>query len=80
MFVPSLSWQNGRFYIKMAQKCRFSQGFDSMRLVLFRDALLRALQPQQVPHPSLLSQLFGEGGLEAVRNPVLFHCFGCVKV
>jgi hypothetical protein len=26
MFVPSLSWQNDRFYIKMAQKCRFSQG------------------------------------------------------
>ena len=24
MFVPSLSWQNDRFYIKMAQKCRFS--------------------------------------------------------
>jgi hypothetical protein len=26
MFVPSLSWQNDRFYIQMAQKCRFSQG------------------------------------------------------
>ena len=25
MFVPSLSWQNDRFYILMAQKCRFSQ-------------------------------------------------------
>jgi hypothetical protein len=25
MFVPSLSWQNDRFYIEMAQKCRFSQ-------------------------------------------------------
>jgi hypothetical protein len=25
MFVPSLSWQNDRFYIYMAQKCRFSQ-------------------------------------------------------
>ena len=25
MFVPSLSWQNDRFYIKMEQKCRFSQ-------------------------------------------------------
>jgi hypothetical protein len=23
MFVPSLSWQNDAFYIKMAQKCRF---------------------------------------------------------
>eukprot|EP01046_Picozoa_sp_COSAG06_P027901 COSAG06_NODE_2486_length_6776_cov_5.224652_7_plen_70_part_00 len=47
-------------------------GFDSMRLVLFRDALLRALQPQQVPPPSLLSQLFGEGGLEAVRDRSCF--------
>jgi hexosaminidase len=27
MFVPSLSWQNRRFYIEMAQKCRFSQDF-----------------------------------------------------
>jgi len=80
MFVPSLSWQNDRFYINMAQKCRLSQGFDSMRLVLFRDALLRALQPQQVPPPPLLSQLFGEGGLDAVRKPVLFRRFGCVKV
>jgi hypothetical protein len=26
MFVPSLSWQNDRFYIQMAQKCGFSQG------------------------------------------------------
>jgi|EP01046_Picozoa_sp_COSAG06_P034316 hypothetical protein len=26
MFVPSLSWQNDRFYIKMAQKCRFLAG------------------------------------------------------
>jgi hypothetical protein len=25
MFVPSLSWQNDRFYIQMAQKDRFSQ-------------------------------------------------------
>ena len=25
MFVPSLSWPNDRFYIEMAQKCRFSQ-------------------------------------------------------
>jgi hypothetical protein len=25
MFVPSLSWQNDRFYIKMAPKCRLSQ-------------------------------------------------------
>ena len=25
MFVPSLSWQNDRFYIQMAQKCRFSR-------------------------------------------------------
>eukprot|EP01046_Picozoa_sp_COSAG06_P042986 COSAG06_NODE_5561_length_3401_cov_2306.993640_3_plen_268_part_00 len=25
MFVPSLSWQNDRFCIQMAQKCRFSQ-------------------------------------------------------
>eukprot|EP01046_Picozoa_sp_COSAG06_P030229 COSAG06_NODE_2858_length_6166_cov_5.402011_4_plen_58_part_00 len=23
MFVPSLSWQNDRFYIEMAPKCRF---------------------------------------------------------
>ena len=23
MFVPSLAWQNVRFYIEMAQKCRF---------------------------------------------------------
>jgi hypothetical protein len=27
MFVPSLSWQNDRFYVSMAsQNCRFSQG------------------------------------------------------
>jgi hypothetical protein len=26
MFVPSLSWQNDRFYIQMAQKSRFLQG------------------------------------------------------
>jgi hypothetical protein len=26
MFVPSLSWQNDRFYIKTAQKCRFLAG------------------------------------------------------
>jgi hypothetical protein len=25
MSVPSLSWQNDRFYIKMAQTCRFPQ-------------------------------------------------------
>ena len=25
MFVQSLSWQNDRFYIQMAPKCRFSQ-------------------------------------------------------
>jgi hypothetical protein len=25
MFVPSLSWQNDRFYIEIAQKWRFSQ-------------------------------------------------------
>jgi alpha-L-rhamnosidase len=29
MFVPSLSWQNDRFRIKMAQKCRFSQDCDN---------------------------------------------------
>jgi hypothetical protein len=32
MFVPSLSWQNDRFHLKMAQKCRFSQGFATLRL------------------------------------------------
>jgi alpha-glucosidase (family GH31 glycosyl hydrolase) len=28
MFVPSLSWQNDRFYVNMAQKCRFPQVYD----------------------------------------------------
>eukprot|EP01047_Picozoa_sp_COSAG01_P043289 COSAG01_NODE_3835_length_5649_cov_36.487474_2_plen_96_part_00 len=37
-------------------------GFDSMRLVLFRDSVVRVL-PQEVTLPSLLSQLFGVGGL-----------------
>ena len=32
MFVPSLSCQNDRFYIKMAQKCRFSQGSQASKL------------------------------------------------
>ncbi len=40
-------------------------GFDSMRLVMFRDALLRVIQPQGVTAPTLFSQLFGEGSLEA---------------
>ena len=40
-------------------------GFDSMRLVMFRDALLRAILPQGVVAPALFSQLFGEGSLEA---------------
>jgi hypothetical protein len=31
MFVPSLSWQNDRFYIEMAQKCRFSQEVSAAR-------------------------------------------------
>jgi hypothetical protein len=37
-------------------------GFDSMRLVLFRDSVVRILAPE-VTLPSLLSQLFGVGGL-----------------
>ena len=28
MFVPSLSWQNDRFHIYMAQKCRVLQGLE----------------------------------------------------
>eukprot|EP01043_Picozoa_sp_COSAG02_P041065 COSAG02_NODE_3376_length_6847_cov_2.337433_2_plen_1057_part_00 len=40
-------------------------GFDSMRLVMFRDALLRVILPQGVTAPVLFSQLFGEGSLEA---------------
>ena len=55
MFVPSLSWQNDRFYIYMAQKCRFSH-----RTILEREreaarlahkvALLRRQQDRVHPH------------------------------
>jgi hypothetical protein len=34
MFVPSLPWQNVRFHIYMAQKCRFSQGTAALPTVL----------------------------------------------
>jgi hypothetical protein len=30
MFVPSLSWQDDRFYIPIAQKWRFSQAITSL--------------------------------------------------
>jgi hypothetical protein len=51
MFVPSLSWQNVRFYIEMAQKCRFPQDFGSYEMVrqslnelgVFKTPLLRHL-------------------------------------
>ena len=34
-------------------------GFDSMRLVLFRDALLRAILPHGIVAPTIFSRLFG---------------------
>ena len=39
-------------------------GFDSMRLVLFRDSILRQL-PRTISPPILLMQLFGADGLES---------------
>ena len=39
MFVPSLSWQNVRFYIQMAQKCRFAQDAEGPRDDLWNDAI-----------------------------------------
>jgi len=41
MFVPSLSWQNVRFYIEMAQKRRFSQVGDWRQQVV--DGAVEAL-------------------------------------
>ena len=47
-------------------------GFDSMRLVLFRDSLIRHLPSVVVP-PTLLLQLFGSKGLEAATLSIVIH-------
>jgi hypothetical protein len=57
MFVPSLSWQNDAIYIKMAQKCRFSDRSHSLlelRLVLSGTAAAAAAAAAS---PGLLSEL-----------------------
>jgi len=47
-------------------------GFDSMRLVLFRDSLIRHLPSVVIP-PTLLLQLFGSKGLEAATLSIVIH-------
>jgi len=37
MCVLSLSWQNVRFYIQMAHKCRFSQAFAAAQKIRAKD-------------------------------------------